>query len=480
MSQHLRLDMADPRQHPGWLRFVEYASRIRSITLFAFDGPAWCELWEELRSRADGAPILPNVLTVAFCRISWKTLNPGVLALISPSVRKLNFNLENRYSWPDVEEKLRCLFSQAFTAAPEIDQLRLELPPCRLGSPLLRSHCSRVHRLEIDLMLDIEALRPLSELPALQRLSIQLSRENFPEANLRGTLKFITTLSVGGTWVNVSTLLNTISLPSMHTLSVTGWAYGEPAAELAKGAIQCFRTISAKHSSIASLSISTTFGRMPPDDGCVVYGVSSVQGTFEGTLLDLTHPLLSLSALRDLSLNIPSYFDLTCTASCLCAVSEAFPVLEALHLNIYYRATSYKTDPPVPGPKRPPGGPLDALVHFARNCPRLRLLHLPAMELVEAEAEVEMVPMDSEDRRGEPAHGLRTLVIPEVLLPPCRADLASKVSEVVQVFFPVAECALRPARVVVREDLPPFVDGCAASARCPGCSPAWMKLSAFS
>ncbi|KAI1787395.1 hypothetical protein LXA43DRAFT_712467 [Ganoderma leucocontextum] len=56
----------DPRIDPSWPRFVEYASRIRAIILFAFDGPAWCRIWEELLSVTDRAPILPKLLSVAF------------------------------------------------------------------------------------------------------------------------------------------------------------------------------------------------------------------------------------------------------------------------------------------------------------------------------------------------------------------------------------------------------------------------------
>ncbi|KAM5545971.1 hypothetical protein V8D89_000097 [Ganoderma adspersum] len=201
-------------------------------------------------SNLDG-PILPKLLSVAFCLKCRSDidgdLTPEALALIqSPSVSKLDFNLGTWYPRPKIDEELRCLFSQCFNSAPEIDQLRLELPPSHLGPPLLQVHCSRIHRLEVYLQLDLDAVR--TELPALQHLSMSLvrPRENLPRANTTSsTFTSVTTFVVEGTWINFSTLLGTICLPSVHTLSVTGWEYGEPAApELAQGAIRCFKTIS--------------------------------------------------------------------------------------------------------------------------------------------------------------------------------------------------------------------------------------------
>ena len=197
---------------------MEYASRVRSVTLFSFDGPAWCGIWDELLSRTPRAPILPNVFSIAFCRISWWALTPGALALILPSVCGLNFNLGDEFAWPALDENLRCLFSQSFTSAPEIDHLRLGFPLSHLGSPLLKIHCSSLRRLEVAPQVDFEYLRILADLPALQHLSVSLSRENFPAGYSSFTFKSVTTLIVEGTWVNLCSLFDTIRLPSMHTL----------------------------------------------------------------------------------------------------------------------------------------------------------------------------------------------------------------------------------------------------------------------
>ncbi|KAI1787410.1 hypothetical protein LXA43DRAFT_1165746 [Ganoderma leucocontextum] len=420
----------DPRIHPGWPRFVEYASRVRTITLFAFDCPAWCDIWEELQSRTEGAPILPKLLSVAFCHISTRALTPGALALISPSIEKL----------------------------------RLEVPPSVLGPPLLQMHCAHVRYLKVFPQLDIEELLLLTALPALQFLSISLSSTvSVPRATPALPFESVTTLVVEGTWANLSSLLDTTLLPSMHTLSVTGWDYGEPAAELAKAATQCLRTISARHATISSLSMSAAPGRVPPSSGWIPFGMKVVTDAFEGHLLDLVRPLLSLSALRNLSLGFPTYFDIACTAADLRAVAESFRALESFHLRIWpYFGFAIRGNS-VAARERPRGGPLEALAHFARGCPRLRLLHLPAMSVT---GEAPAMPVVDDEPTHEPHHALRSLVIPRVLLPAGGTDLAGRVSELVGAAFPLVASAFRPERLVMEGDWA-VADG---ASPCPGCA----------
>ena len=370
------------------------------------------------------------------------------------------------------------MFSQSFAAAPAIDRLRLEFPLSRLGSPLLQAHCSRLRYLEVVPLLDLDGLRVLTELPALQHLSISLSREAFPATNASPTLKSVTTLSVGGIWTNLAVLFTIARLPSMHTLSMAGWEYGNPAAELASAATHVFRTLASRHPSLTSLSVSATPGYVPPPVGCVYEGIKLVPDTVtDACLLDLVHPLLALAALRHLSLTFPSYFDIMCTEADLRAIAEAFTSLEAFHLEIpYYESRDpwlEFTNGPLPVPtERPRGGPFVGLVHFARSCPRLRVLHLPAMEMVAATEEGSLGGAGVGDEEWQSPHdpeqhGLQTLVLPKVLLPPGRADLAGKVSEVVGTAFPLAASMFRLGNLVVEGDWAVVAEG--AVSRCPDC-----------
>ena len=410
----------------------------------------------------DRAPILPKLLSVAFCHFAPRALNPGAFALISPSVRNLNLNIDND-GWRELDKKLLSTFTRSFSAAPDIEKLRLEFHPSGLGSSLLQTHCSRLLHLEVFPLLDFDDLRLLAELPALQHLSISLSKEDFPAASASLAFNCISTLAVEGPWANLNALFATTRLPSMHTLSLTGWEYGEPAAELAKAATECFRTLATQYPSLTSLAVSATDGRAPPSRGCVVYGIPIVDAAFAASLLDIVHPLLALSALRSLELGFPSYFDIVCTEADLRAVAEAFPALEAFHLRVWpYFGFAIRNDEDEDTPEPPRGGPLAALVHFARNCPRLRLLHLPAMEM----AEKPLASLGDCDRQGCEPHGLRTLVVPRVLLPPGRAEFAGRMAEVVRGAFPLVASLFRLERLAMQGDWA-IADG---ALKCPDCA----------
>ena len=101
------------------------------------------------------------------------------------------------------------------------------------------------------------------------------------------------------------------------------------------------------------------------------------------------------------------------------------------------------------------------------------MLHLPSMELSE-ESLIELGD-EAEHAASEP-HGLRTLIIQKVLLPPGRADMVGKVSEVVKRVFPLAASPFRAEMLVMEED---WVVAERAS-QCPECSVRLLALSTFS
>ncbi|PIL25706.1 hypothetical protein GSI_11456 [Ganoderma sinense ZZ0214-1] len=160
---------------------------------------------------------------------------------------------------------------------------------------------------------------------------------------------------------------------------------------------------------------------------------------------------------RSVSLDFPEHFVLACTSADLHAIAESWHALEALH----HRVSRYRGDAsdfkfvihhrPSPGAptidlpeEQSQGGPLDARAHFAPHCPRLRLLHLSAMEMREGSlaAVAELL--------GPSSHGLRTLVVPQVRLPARRIDLFVGISELVRVVFPRAksQCSFAAPRRV--------------------------------
>ncbi|TBU60054.1 hypothetical protein BD310DRAFT_848383 [Dichomitus squalens] len=340
----------DPRRLPQWTRFQQYASYVRAIILFAFDGPRWSKLWEKLRSSIDGAPILPGLSSVSFCCFSSREITQGIFALISHS---------------------------AFRAGPGITTLRLALPPSTLGPSLLRNHCSYLRHLQVTPRVNVDDLRLLDDLHALEHLSISLSSDLRP---LHLTLPSLVTLVIAGHWKDMCILLDTMRLPSMQMLSMTGWegAQGEAdvsATELVTGAIQCFSAISTWHPSITSLCVNSTHTPVEPR-GCVVPYLPQVVAPFNGRLIDTIRPLLALRALRYIAIRLPSYFGVVATASDGALMADAWRNLEELHLDVRRYSYGLRMYDP-----RPCGIPQEGIAHFARKCPRLRVLRLPGMEM---------------------------------------------------------------------------------------------------
>ena len=111
-------------------------------------------------------------------------------------------------------------------------------------------------------------------------------------------------------------------------------------------------------------------------------------------------------------------------------------------------------------------------ISWCRKRVGLLMIHLTEIEIETVAAPEERslpgaVVGDVERQSPREPHGLRTLVLPKVLLPPGRADLAGKVSEVVGTAFPLAASMFRLGNLVVEGDWAVVVEG--AASRCPDC-----------
>ena len=233
--------------------------------------------------------------SVSLCSITENALSPGAFALIHSSVRRVYFPFKSYVRPLGIDERFTSVFSRTCLAAPHVAELHLAFPPYRLGSALIQTHCSSVHHIQVDQPLDMKNISLLTQLPSLQYLSISLIPLPSPGPTL--TFSSLATLVLSGPWSDLSTLLETLRLPSMRTLSVTAHEKGKTAAELATGTIQCFQTIASLHPSITSLTVSTATPVRPWNFGYTMPYIAVVKDRFEGQLIDIFHPLLSLNAL---------------------------------------------------------------------------------------------------------------------------------------------------------------------------------------
>ncbi|TBU40529.1 hypothetical protein BD309DRAFT_967292 [Dichomitus squalens] len=423
----LRNGQEDPRAHPRWERFREYVSYVRAITLFAFDGPKWCELWTEMLPLLDGAPLLPSLESVSFCNISKRALTPSAFLLIAPSVSKLDFTFN---VYPDTQSLIYSAFVLAFDHAPTIEKLRLLEQPWKD----MHTRCPRVRHLEVIYQVNPTGLNYIAEFPALQNLSVSLHNifsigddVSFPQLRV---------LKAGGIWAELDFFLRSIRCPELRELSLEAWQSGASAHQMAEDASQCLQAVASYHPSLKGLSVRTTFGPPPPAGTCVARMIPTVQDTFQGSILGVIRPLLTLRRLRKLSLSLPDYFDVECADTDVLLMSESWRNIEELHIDIW----SYLAPRGMSLGDRARGGDFASTAHFARNCPYLRSLHLPPMEIT---AET----LDAVEFSGK-AHGLQTLIVPKFKVRPDSDDSTKLVEEAVGRTFPSAAWAFWVDRTV--------------------------------
>ena len=122
-------------------------------------------------------------------------------------------------------------------------------------------------------------------------------------------------------------------------------------------------------------------------------------------------------------------------------MSESWRDLGELHFDIWGYSGSFG----IIHRKRSQGGPLESLAHFARNCPHLRILHLPSMTLsMSADAH-------TADDSPDTSRSLQTLIVPKFTVEPHSDDPANYVVETVRRMFPAAAWAFKPDKIVAIE-----------------------------
>ncbi|TBU60076.1 hypothetical protein BD310DRAFT_359418 [Dichomitus squalens] len=284
-------------------------------------------IWQDLASLMDGAPALPRLTSVfligRFARThssAPSSLNLGCLALIHSSVREVRLQLS---PWAQDQDALQRLMSRIFTSAPDLESLRSVYSPESLGHPGFLTHFPHVHHVTIDVELHSGDLRNLARLPALRHLSIFLpslcsDRVVFPS---------VTHLCVRGLWESISDSLESAHIPQLRSLSIST---GTEDAQSLTDTSRLLHVIVTAYATLERLSIYI--------DACdhIVYledvNLPPLEPRPAGRLADVIQPLLSLRALRNVSLCFEGY-DLEYTSDDVQAFSEAWPRLEELRFD---------------------------------------------------------------------------------------------------------------------------------------------------
>ncbi|TFK79380.1 hypothetical protein K466DRAFT_606186 [Polyporus arcularius HHB13444] len=418
----------DLRAHTQWKHFQEYASQVRSITLdpIAREGSIWDILVPQLR----GDSVLPALRKAILSpesslpRDGDASVPPvgndstrGALWLISPSVHQLSVSFPERgldIPMSAVQE----IVELACRMTPDLDELRIRTPrPIDLD--FLRSH-ERLRTIEIENVMDTDALEPISTLPRLEHLSLLLGGAS----SIRLTFDHVRVLVLKGPWPHLTSFLDETELPQLRSFSAIV-TQGGP-ADLASECASCFATLSRKYTRLTTLHVKRHRPSIP-----FTHSRLAMEPALAGSSLSfIVHPLLALHELRDVSLLLDGFI-FPYSSSDIQSFAESWPNLESFRLEFVTQEEERAG--------------FESLVHFARNCPLLRALHLPEMELTRDALEGVAYP------EGQHPHPLRELDVAQVAFPG-GLDLSHEVIRFTQRVFPRAATPLAEAHPIIVTD----------------------------
>ncbi|RPD77307.1 hypothetical protein L226DRAFT_533305 [Lentinus tigrinus ALCF2SS1-7] len=400
----------DPRTHPQWEHFKGRVSQVHAITLDPFSTRP--SVWTKLVPLLRGEPVLPALRRVVLGHqstgLTFQYMDGlhyghhvhgcGVLQLITPSVRHLSLlvrAMRRRSATLPVREVLR----EACTLAPDLESLYIS---SFIGVSLeaLQNH-RRLRTVDIEYN-DVPdyGLEPLCNLPHLESLSLVVNTASTAPL----TMNYVRVLVLRGFLIDTEAFLDRVRLPQLRSLCIA--AAEEHPAHLIQHSANTFRVLSNKYAHLTELRVEWRKSTAVQDRGPVP--------TLAGALCAVIEPLHELHELRDATLHFHG-FCFAYSSSDIQSLAESWPSLESFHLEF------------VTLEQRRAG--FESLLHFARNCPRLRALRLPDMELTK----------DAFDEIAYPKkpHPLRELNVARVTFPEGN-DLSWEMIQLAQRVFPHA------------------------------------------
>ena len=248
--------------------------------------------------------------------------------------------------------------SQILASTPYLETLSSLSSPTAIVNSGFLTHFTHMRNVTIHYGCQANDLQTLAQLPNLRRLDLNMT---MPCSSVIISPS-LTHLFVRGVWNYMSGPLEGAQVPQLRSLSMeTGIDDTQLTAETSR-----LLHVVAGHSRLEELYIE--IGTDDYDDPEPDLNLRLPEDHNVRRLASTIEPLLSLRALRQVSLHFYSV-QLGYTSVDVQAFSDAWPYLEELRLNF--------VDARGPRPR------LDTLADFVQNHPRLRVLELPGMDVVE-------------------------------------------------------------------------------------------------
>ena len=399
-----------PASHrSGWRRFQEYVSLVREIVIDPFtdtaNKSAWGRpqdtFWGQLCSTLHPKPILPRLERAAIRSTKTRdmrvlgflafrvrgTKNPlaidtGMLRLLNPALHELDIQVTvSQHATPSTLDKLGKALATCFSSMQSLEVLSIDVP--NLASILDVESLPRSHPRLRYLKLNDRAssglsLRALTALPNLEYLHTNLCRSTarvtLPSGRI--TLAGLRSLSVSCSEVAaISNLLAHVNAPSLEMFSVCRVVKDYSAEPLLQELSKILRTLVARCPSLTAFEWSSTVQSGARRAGHLAQGRSTIP------LAKFFAPLLSHRAMRGFSVRFDGRGPVVpYTLADFRAIAEAWPDLETFRLRDD-GGCDRGADGSASSQSQEERVGLECAFAFARHCPRLRVLHLPKVEL---------------------------------------------------------------------------------------------------
>ncbi|KAI0740782.1 hypothetical protein C8Q76DRAFT_203323 [Earliella scabrosa] len=349
------------RDHPNLARFREYASLVRGVC-FGYEHANYLPrninipagTLEQMQIVLHPDPILPRLHTVE-TKGRW---GGALLHLLSPSIKDMTV------LWSD-GEGLVPLLRDILPRMPDVERLTVGQWSTNTDAhdmdclvPLATGLGQNVRHLRAKVA-DARTLQHIARLPRLETLHLRECKFDALAPNTRFSLPHVHALILEATRLDqLGALFSHVHFPALASLTVQ-WVPSELPADQLTGELRA--SLSSIVRTVPGLTALVLSQTAAYPGGALRSGSSSEVNV---SFADAFAPALELAGLKTLRIAL---FDvwITYTADDIRAMAHAWPRLETLRLELAMERRRRRGEAP---PTRPT---LDALVHFARNCPEL-------------------------------------------------------------------------------------------------------------
>ena len=357
--------------HAGWMRFQDYASLVRRLTIDPFvdddtstsrppliTDSVWCQLTTPLGRMT----ILPHLKVVTMKSVvdHGRSLDTGTLCLVSPGIRELTIDFARSWTLPHrdlTQDMLQTSFASLFTSTPNLEKLVVRSAvPILVWKSLPPSH-ARLRQLKVTTALrDLDDLLHLTSLPNLEHLTCHIE---IRKAYRIGPIRFekLHTLFVAGYWRTANDdILAHIEAPRLRVLAAQGTKFLGSAERIPQKSSQHFRTVATTFRSITSFSWLCSQMRW--------VGGPPLWVDIGATLAELLEPLSPLRTLRRVTVRFCGPTIVPYSSSDLEWIANTWPELEAFTF-ILDRIVADRDVT------------IETLASFTQRCSRLHYLRIP-------------------------------------------------------------------------------------------------------